>query len=98
MSPTPGHYRPLRSEAAGSHPPPGWRGIAMRYGLAIASSAVAFAIASLIRRPVVELSPFLLFYAAVAVSSWYGGFGPGMLAVALGSLVADYSLFEPRDS
>jgi PAS domain S-box-containing protein len=70
----------------------------MRYGLAVASSAVAFAIASLIRRPVVELSPFLLFYAAVAVSSWYGGFGPGLLAVVLGSLVADYYLFEPRDS
>jgi PAS domain S-box-containing protein len=56
------------------------------------------AFALLLHRPLVELSPFLLFYAAVAVSSWFGGVSPGLLATALGALAADYYLFEPRHS
>ena len=67
-----------------------------RYGLALLSSGLAFAIGWTFHQPLAEISPFIVFYAAVAFSSWYGGFGPGLLAVAISALAADYYLLEPR--
>jgi len=53
---------------------------------------VAVAIAGLLRllmRPIVETeAPFLLFFAAVMASGWYGGFRPGILATFLCAIVA----------
>ena len=72
------------------------RGAAVRYGVALAASVVAFGVARYFHRPLAEISPFIVFYAAVAFSSWFGGFGPGLLAVALSSVAADYYLLEPR--
>lgn len=70
----------------------------LRYGVAIASAGVAFALAITLEHPWVTLSPFFVFYAAVALSSWYGGTGPGILATAIGALAADYHLLEPQGS
>src|SRR5207248_2081087 len=36
-----------------------------------------------------------LFFAAVAVSSWHGGLGPGLLATGLAALVADWFFIPP---
>src|SRR5215216_193055 len=66
------------------------------YGVAVASAAAAFALAMGLEHPWVTLSPFFLFYAAVAISSWYGGTGPGLLATALGALAVDYYILQPR--
>ena len=71
---------------------------AVDYGVAILSSAAAFTISRSLHRPPLKLSPLILFYAAVAVSSRFGGFGPGLLAVVIGTAVTDYYLFEPRSS
>ena len=71
---------------------------AARYLVAIASSAAAFALARTLQHPWVTLSPFFLFYGAVAISSWYGGTGPGLLATAIGAVAADYYLLAPRGS
>ncbi|MBH8573881.1 PAS domain S-box protein [Nostocaceae cyanobacterium CENA369] len=38
---------------------------------------------------------FLLFFAAVAVSAWYGGMEAGLLAIALSSLLVSYFFLEP---
>lgn len=38
---------------------------------------------------------FLLFFAAVAVSSWYGGFLAGLFATFLSSLAVSFFFFEP---
>jgi PAS domain S-box-containing protein len=46
-------------------------------------------------QPALEPSVFTLFYAAVAVSAWYGGIVPGVLAIALSALVVFYFLIEP---
>ena len=43
-------------------------------------------------------SPFFLFYAAVALSSWWGGTGPGLLCTALGASTVAYFLLSPRQS
>lgn len=68
------------------------------YAIAFATSAAALGLGLAIQRPFNELSPFIVFYAAVAVSSWCGGFGPGLVAVGLGALACDYYLLEPRFS
>jgi PAS domain S-box-containing protein len=46
------------------------------------------------------LSPtiFLLFFAAVAVSAWYGGMKPGLLATALATVSVAYFFLEPVSS
>jgi PAS domain S-box-containing protein len=68
-----------------------------RYGLAIATSGAAL-LAALALRPHGGgyLSPLFLFYAAVAVSSWAGGFGPGLVATLLGAMAATYFLLSPH--
>ncbi|MCC5621105.1 PAS domain S-box protein [Nostoc sp. CHAB 5715] len=45
--------------------------------------------------PVFDPSVFTLFYAAVAISAWYGGMGLGVLAIALSVTTAFYFLIEP---
>jgi signal transduction histidine kinase len=55
------------------------------YGFALSCVAVA-ALLTWFLRPVIESSVFSLFIAAVMVSSWYGGLGPGLLATVLAVL------------
>ncbi|MEH2254799.1 PAS domain S-box protein [Nostoc sp.] len=45
--------------------------------------------------PVFDPSVFTLFYAAVAVSAWYGGMRLGVLAIALSVTIALYFLIDP---
>ncbi|MEP1062557.1 PAS domain S-box protein [Stenomitos frigidus AS-A4] len=40
-------------------------------------------------------SPFLLFFGAVMVSAWSGGFGPGLFATALSGLISTYYFLPP---
>lgn len=42
-----------------------------------------------------ELTSTSLFYAAVMVSAWYGGLGPGLIATVLAILASDY-YFAPQ--
>ena len=42
--------------------------------------------------------PFTFFYAAIAASAWWGGFGPGLAATLLASLEARYFFIVPRYS
>ena len=42
--------------------------------------------------------PFTFFYAAIAASAWWGGFGPGLAATLLASLAARYFFLIPRYS
>ena len=75
---------------------PAWS-IAWRYGLALASVAAALGLAS----------AFMYFHApqtfgvfalsAIAVTFWYAGTGPGILAALLSSVVRDF-LFDPQTS
>src|SRR6476620_7048290 len=72
--------------------------LAVPYAFAVATSAAVFALARTIDHPWVTLSPFFVFYAAVAVSSWYGGTGPGIFATVIGALAVDFYILEPRYS
>lgn len=66
-----------------------WR----RYGVAVLAVAIALLLAPLIEHE----SPFLLFFAAVMVSAWYGGMGAGVLATAV-SPFSDYFFLSPTYS
>jgi len=63
-----------------------------RYGLAVLTVAVALVITKSLER-YTDITP--LFYAAIVVSAWFGGMGPGLVAVVLAALSIDYYLVPP---
>jgi PAS domain S-box-containing protein len=67
-----------------------------RYGIAAASAAVAFSILYLLRHNHVRSPYALVFVAAIGVSFWYGGNGPGGLAIVLCSLGLKIFLPSPH--
>ena len=50
---------------------------------------------TLLLQPLLKSTIFLLFFAAVAVSAWYGGIEAGLLATALSTLAVSYFFLEP---
>jgi len=73
------------------------RPIAQRYALAVATVAVAFGLASAFTHFNLP-QPFSAFaLSAIAITFWYAGTAPGVLAAVLSSIVRDY-LFEPTTS
>ena len=59
-----------------------------QYGLAVLSVAVALGITNSLERYTTLRTP--LFYIAIIISAWFGGMGPGLLAVVLSTLAVDY--------
>ena len=45
-----------------------------------------------------ELTPFLLFFGAIMLSTWSGGLGAGVFATSLSVVLVDYFFLEPRSS
>jgi len=63
-----------------------------RYGLAIVTVAAALVLTMLLEQ---YTDITILFYAAVVVSAWFGGMGPGLLAVILSGVSIDYFFVAP---
>jgi C4-dicarboxylate-specific signal transduction histidine kinase len=63
-----------------------------RYVLAVGAVGAALVITRLLE-PYTDITP--LFYAAIVVSAWFGGMGPGLLAVVLSELAIDYYFVKP---
>jgi len=70
---------------------------AARYALALAVTALALVATLLLRRGGPTPS-FLFFVPAVAISAWYGGFGPSALATFLSLLLIDLNFLAPGGS
>ncbi|MBE9157277.1 PAS domain S-box protein [Nodosilinea sp. LEGE 06152] len=66
----------------------------LQYGVAVLSVALALGI-NLLFRTYLEPTPTPLFFAAVMVSAWYGGLGPGLLATVLSTIVVNYFYISP---
>ena len=66
----------------------------MRYGFAILVTAAGLLVTFGLGR-YAERTPFLAFFTAVALTAWYGGLGPALLATALSVLVTDYFFIPP---
>ena len=62
------------------------------------TSVLALLLTLLCTRLIGTTAPFILFFAAVVVSSWYGGLGPGLVAIATAVLVTDYFFLPPTHS
>lgn len=68
-----------------------------RYGFALFITAICLAFTLWIG-DIIDRSTFQLSVAAVALSAWYGGLGPGLLSAGLSSLMTAYFLLEPEYS
>jgi len=73
------------------------RSIVRVYGLAVASVAVAFGLASALAYFHIPQTFGAFALSAIAVTFWYAGTKPGILAALLSSVVRDF-LFDPRTS
>jgi PAS domain S-box-containing protein len=68
------------------------------YGVAVLSVALATAVRLELDPLLGKSAPLLLFAIAVILTSWFGGFWPGLLTIILSLLVSDYFFFEPKYS
>lgn len=64
------------------------------YAVAVVSSLAALGL-SIALRPVIEPILFIFFFAALFVSAYRGGQGPGLVVVAIGALTSNYYLIPP---
>src|SRR5215467_14491631 len=64
------------------------------YGVALAAVAVATALSWLLT-PGIYAIPFMFFFGAVMVSSWFGHFRHGLFAALLSVVIADYYFAQP---
>ena len=72
-------------------------GIARRYGTALVCVSAALLLSSW--SPIhLESAPVSLFLCAVMVSAWFGGVGPGLLALALSGIAFYYHFLPPHHS
>jgi signal transduction histidine kinase len=68
--------------------------LARRYGFAIGASGMALVLTHVVQR-LTRNPVFDLCQAAVVLSAWYGGFGPGITAGAVAVLGLDYFFIPP---
>ena len=59
----------------------------LRYTIALAAPGLA-ALAELLLPSIANSAPFLLFFVAVVVSAWFGGWGPGLLSTAVSAVIS----------
>ena len=84
--------RPLRTKAA--LPLPAFGSAALRYGLAPLSVAIALGIGLLAWHYGIR-HQFSMFLLAIAITAWYGGVGPAMVAAVFSTVAYDYFYNEP---
>jgi PAS domain S-box-containing protein len=85
------------ASSAGDSASAGWhrRWLQLRpYVLAVGAVAIAFVLAELARQDLDRMI-IPLFLAAISTAIWYGGNGPGMLAIALSGALVAYFFTEP---
>lgn len=76
-------------------PPPRDPPLLNTWAVAAVAAVVATVLAIVLEEPMGD-PPVSLLFAAVMLSAWYGGIGPGLLTTALGGLALDYFFEAPR--
>ena len=66
-----------------------------RYGFAIVVVVMAALLRQILSTALGAGVPFILFYPAVALAAWFGGFWPGVLSTVLGGFFAWYMFMPP---
>jgi PAS domain S-box-containing protein len=67
---------------------------AIGYTAAVGAPVLASLLQLQLRRSI-DAVPFMLFFFAVTAASWFGGLGPGLLAIACSALLANVYFLEP---
>jgi serine phosphatase RsbU (regulator of sigma subunit) len=70
------------------------RGAPARYAVAIVAAGVATAL-TLGLEGQLDRSLYPVYFAAVGLSAWFGGFGPALVTIALSGVAAEYFFFPP---
>ena len=91
-APSPPPLAPLATQPPLKPERPRW----LRYSVAIFCVLLALVLMLVLDRWVpIRRSPFLVFFAAVMVSAWYGGLGAGLCATASAASAATYFFLPP---
>jgi PAS domain S-box-containing protein len=69
-----------------------------RYSVAVLVMAAAVLARTILQNWLGDTSVFITFFPAVVFSSWYGGFGPGLLTSVLCALTAQFFWLQPTFS
>jgi PAS domain S-box-containing protein len=75
-----------------------WQTSLMQYGVAVLATILATILRKLLDPALETAAPFTAYFIAIMVTAWYGGFGPSVLALVSGAVLADYCFVEPRGS
>ncbi|HKP10511.1 MAG TPA: DUF4118 domain-containing protein, partial [Blastocatellia bacterium] len=70
----------------------------LRYGVAVVVTALAALLRGLLEPVIGNEFPFITFFLGVAISAWYGGLGPGLVAALLSSVITLYRWLPPYNS
>src|SRR4051812_23924241 len=68
------------------------------YGVSFAAIAAAILVRLMLDSWLGDRFPFITVFLAVLFAAWYGGRGPGLLALAAGAFAVAYFVMQPRHS
>jgi signal transduction histidine kinase len=74
----------------------GWRRSVSQYVVAFVTVGLGTALRLGLDPVLGEHHPFTIYFAAVAIAAWYGGFAPAVVATILAYLAADWFFVPPR--
>jgi K+-sensing histidine kinase KdpD len=74
----------------------GWRRTVSYYVVSVATVGLGTALRLGLDPVLGEHHPFTIYFAAVAITAWYGGFAPAVVATILAYLAADWFFVPPR--
>ncbi len=72
------------------------RSVGLRYMVAMVSVAIAVGLRYMMTPVLGERVPFIILFGAIALSVWYGGFGPALMAALGGYFVASWLFISPH--
>src|SRR5579872_1748971 len=70
----------------------------LRYVLSVLSVLLVTAILEALNPLLSDKHPYTLFFAVVAITSWFAGFWPSLLTILLSYLAADWFFILPRQA
>src|SRR6266481_6706942 len=74
----------------------GWRRTVSKYAVAFVTVGLGTALLLGLDPALGEHHPFTIYFAAVAITAWYGGFAPAVVATVLAYFAADWFFVPPR--
>ena len=86
---------PLDARVLQDLPDAARRSLLRKYGIAVGATLIAFAMTMLFE-PFLTRTIFLLFWPAVVITAWLGGFGPALVTSAGAVALVDYFVVPPR--